>query len=151
MARKARSIHSIDTRTAEMRRCARHPLIPVPQQEFRWRGIECRPSAVYIARHALLVICTALGSDPRDPSDFDRQNAQMTAFIVARSIRWPAGREVRALLQYTDGVNVEISISVQGLSQQIAECLSRLQLPRPQQGLPNAVVTYLVGFIRRVR
>lgn len=148
MARKARPI---DTRTAEMLRCARHPLRPVTQNEFRWQGIECRPTAVYIADHALLVICAAAGSDPRDPSDFDRQNAQLAALIVARSIRWPRGREVRALLQYEEGMNVEVSVSLQGLSERIADCLSRLRLPSPPQRLPNAVVTYLIGFIRRVR
>lgn len=148
MARKARTI---DTCTAQMLRCARHPLIPVSQKEFCWQGIECRPTAVYIAGHALMVVSSAAGSDPRDPSHFDRQNAQLAALIVARSMHWPRGREVRALLQYEEGLNVEVSVSLQGLSERIAECRSRLRLPRPPQRLPNAVVTYLMGFIRRVR
>lgn len=146
-----RKSSSVDTRTAQMLRCARHPLISVNKQEFRWQGIECRPAAVYIADRTLLVISAAEGADPREPSNFDRQNAQLTAFLVARSIRWPRSREVRALLRYGDGMNVEVSASAQGLSQRITECLARLQLPGPPDALPNAVMTYLLGFIRRVR
>ncbi len=141
----------LDTRTAQMLRCARQPLVSISRTDYCWQGVECRPFAVYTTGRTLIVVSEATGGDPRDASPFDRQNAVLAAFVVAQSMGWPREHELRALLEYPPGIKVEVSVSTHGLGGRISDCLSKLNAAVPVSALPSSLVTYLLGFIRRIR
>ncbi len=138
----------MSTRTAEMHRCARHPLVPVTQETFHWRGVQCRPDAVYKTGGALLVVTAATGTDPYHVSPFDRQNAELAAVVVARSMGWD--REVRALLRFPQNTVVEVSVSTHGLGRRVSDCAKSLRSAVGSNNVPSAIITYVLAFMKRV-
>ncbi|TVQ47663.1 MAG: hypothetical protein EA371_07430 [Gammaproteobacteria bacterium] len=141
----------MDTRTLQMLRCARERLTSLSRRSYQWNGVECRPTGVYKTADKLIVVTDATGTTPGEPSAFDRGNAELTAYIVARALGWPKEHCIQALLRYQDDINVEVGVSIQGLSQRISGCLSKLRGPTIQTRVPGIVMTYLMGFIRRIR
>ena len=141
----------MDTRTLQMLRCAREPLTSLSTRSYQWNGVECRPMGVYKTDNKLIVVTEATGASSAEPSRFDRDNAELTAYIVAQALGWPRGHCIQALLRYPDGINVEVMVSRQGLGQRISACLSRLGGPESPTRVPGTVITYLMGFVRRIR
>ena len=124
----------------------REPLeVVCENQELTWSGMVARVEAVLTDRAQVFVVALAVGTNPRDLSDCDIANAELTSLVVSRQ-RWRTIRrkEIRALLQFPGNCRVEVDVNLGA----IAEKLRAYRANTRQQGsispIPTPVLSYLL-------
>ena len=115
------------------------------KEELMWCGLVAHVEAVLAERAQVFVVVRAVGTSPRDLSDCDIANAELTSLVVSRQ-RWRTIRrkEIRALLQFPGNCRVEVDVNLGA----IADRLRTYRANTRQQGsispIPTPILSYLL-------
>lgn len=114
------------------------------KEELTWSGLVAHVEAVLAERSQVFIVVRAVGTNPRDLSDCDIANAELTSLVVSRQ-RWRTIRrkEIRALLQFPGNCRVEVDVNLGA----IADRLRAYRANTRQQGSISPIPTPLLSYL----
>jgi len=114
--------------------------------EFRWRSIIARVEYILEYDNRLCVIVLANGVDPRHPNEQDTTNAELTAVVVSRQIRFRLStKRLSVFLKYAGHTQCEVDVDIPKATKLVRNYLRNSRQTDEQWPLPTSVLGYLMN------
>ena len=86
------------------------------RQRFEWRAITALVQRIMVDGKRLVIVVAAAGSDPRNPTQHDLTNAQISALIVSRQSQFRRYRCLNLYLEYRGPTLLEVRVDLRKIA-----------------------------------
>lgn len=99
-------------------RCNRPELI-CERRRFEWRGITALVQRVMLYRKRLVIVIAAAGNDPRNPTEHDLTNAQISALVISRQSQFRRNNRLGVYLEYPGPTLLEVRLDLRAIVEKL--------------------------------
>ena len=112
----------------------------------RWHGIVAQVEALLIDRNDLVILVSAAGDNPRNPSEHDITHAQVASLIVMKQQQFSAYKKrTRTYLTYTSGCRVEVDCDLRRTEIELRKTLGDRKDKQPEVPMPSPLMSFFIN------